>query len=130
MNRLDALALSIAHEYGALDTSSEAFMTMNPGMLRGHSLDRMNVVNENGVRVYRSFHSGYRSLVGNLEAKCKGKTRANGEAGKLSPNSSLKDLLKTFRYLQARKIVEYLQDALDDKAITESTPLSFFIEAH
>lgn len=128
MNRLDALALAIAREYSALDPGSEAFVTLNPGMLRGHSLDRLHIVNENGVRVFKSFHAGYRALIGNLEAKCQGKTRANGLMGKITPNSSVSDLVKTFRYVQSRKIVEFLQDALDDKALSEMTPVSFFMD--
>jgi len=119
--RIEALACAIASQNDALNPGSEAFVTLNPGMLRNYSLDRLNVVNENGTRVFRSFHAGWRALVANLEAKCNGKTRAVGENGKLTPESQLKDLVKTFRYIQSRKVAEFLRDALDDAAISETT---------
>lgn len=126
MTRLDALAIAIARENQSFDPASESLMTLNPGLLKSHSLDRIVPVNENGIRVFSSFQGGYRALMTNLEAKCNGLTRANG--GKLVPDSPLSDLLKTFKYMNARNIIEFLQDALEDKAITETTPISFFIE--
>lgn len=128
MDRLEALALAVAHENDALNPGSEAFVTLNPGMIRSHSLERLNPVNENGVRTFKRFEDGLRCLTGNLRAKCSGATNAKGYAGRLSPDSSLKDLVKTFNYIQVRKVVEFLQDALEDKAVTEMTPLRFFLE--
>lgn len=128
MERIEALALAIAHENDALNPGSESFMTLNPGMIRSHSLERLNPVNENGVRTFARFEDGLRCLTGNLKAKCSGATKAKGYAGRLSPESSLKDLVKTFNYIQIRKIIEFLQDALDDRAINEMTPLRFFLE--
>ena len=117
MNRLEALALAIAHENEALEVGSEAFQTLNPGLLRSEEL----------VRSYTSFHGGLQALLANLEGKCSGKTRANGF--RIGEAASLSDLCRTFKYLQVRKIVEFLQDALDDRAINERTPLSFFLES-
>lgn len=128
MNRLEALAMSIAREHSALEPSSEAFQTLNPGLLKSHSVDRLNVVNSEGTRIFTSFQGGYRALYANLLAKCSGKTKANGDKGWLSPASSLADLCKTFRYINTRNVVEFLQDVLEDKAINERTPLEFFIE--
>jgi hypothetical protein len=128
MTRLEALALAIAREHDALNPGSEACITLNPGMLRGYSIDKLNVVNENGVRQFNTFHAGYMALIGNLKVKCLGKTRANGQNGKLSPDSSLRDLVKSFRIYQTRNVVEFLQDVLEDRAVTESTPLSFFTD--
>lgn len=128
MNRLEALALSIAREHQSFEPSSEAFQTLNPGLLKSHSVDRLNVVNSEGTRIFTSFQGGYRALHANLLAKCSGKTKANGDKGWLAPDSSLSDLCKTFRYINTRSVVEFLQDVLEDKAITERTPLQFFIE--
>ena len=128
MQRIEALACAIAHEYDAFNPSSEAFSTLNPMMLRSYSLERLNVVNETGTRVFKSFHAGWRAGVANLEAKCSGKTRATGDNGQLTPDSTLKDLVKTFRYVQPRKVVEFLQDALEDRAISETCPLRYFLE--
>lgn len=128
MQRIEALALAIAKQNDALDPASESFLTLNPGMLRSHSIDHLYPVNENGTRVFRTFHAGWMALVSNLQAKCWGKTRANGNAGKLNSDSTLAELVKTFRYVQIRKVVEDLQDALEDRAISENTPLRFFVE--
>lgn len=127
-NRLEALALAIAKENQAFEAGSEALDTLNPGLLRSHSLDRLNPVNTNGTRIFTSFQGGYRALISNLSAKCEGKTRASGESGRLSPASSLADLISTFRYTNPREVVYFLQDALGDRAIAESTPLSFFTQ--
>lgn len=127
MDKLEALALAISNQNQALDPGSEAFATLNPGLLRSYSVDQLNVITGDGTRIFSSFQGGYRALLANLEAKCQGKTRANGERGKLGPDSPLKDLIKTFRYVQTRHIIEMLQDSLEDKAIGENTPLEFFV---
>lgn len=122
MHKLEALALAIAHQNQALEPGSEAFCNLNPGLLKTHD------VTPDGTRSFTSFQGGYRALLANLEAKCHGKPRLNGQKGKLGPESTLLDLCKTFRYLQARKLVDFLQDALEDRAVNERTPLSFFME--
>jgi hypothetical protein len=135
--RIEALALAIARENDCLNPGSEAFATMNPGMIRAYSLDRLLVVNENAVRVFDTFEAGLRALMSNLKVKCYGKTRANGDQGRLGPDSTLRELLKSYRIggMTAnangltRNVVEYLIDALDDRAINENTPLRFFIES-
>lgn len=132
MIRIEALALAIANQNDALNPGSEAFSTLNPGMLRNYSIERLHPANENGTRIFRTFHAGWCSLTANLEAKCKGQTRAKGDFHNghavLNSDSTIRDLVKTFRFVQPRKVVEFLQDALDDKAISETTPLRFFIE--
>jgi len=127
MKRLEFLALAIARENMVLEPGTEACATLNPGMLRSHSLDRLNVVNDQGTRIFSTFQGGYRALINNLEAKCSGKTRANGKQGRLSPESTLDDLIRSFRYISTEKIVEFLKEALDDKFIKASTPLQFFL---
>lgn len=126
MDKIEALALAISNQNQALDPGSEAFITLNPGLLRSYSVDRLNVITTEGTRVFTSFQGGYRALLANLQAKCEGKTRANGEKGKLGPESPLIDLAKTFRYVNTRILIEMLQDSLEDKAISETTPLEFF----
>lgn len=130
MKKLEALALAIAREYGALTPGSEAANCLNPGMLRAHSLDRILPVNENGVRIFSSFQGGWRALVENLEMKCKGSTNAKGLSGdRLTSNSTLADLIKSFRYCPVNCVVDSLQIALGDSAITETTPLLYFLES-
>jgi hypothetical protein len=127
VKRLEALGLAIARENNALDPGSEAFQTLNPGLLRSHSVvERVEATNTNGIRILDTFQAGWQALLNNLQAKCNGRTRAKGYDGKLTPDSSLSDLVKTFRYLNVRHVVDFLQDALDDRAITEQTKLNFF----
>lgn len=128
-SRIEALALAIARESDCLNPGSEAFQTMNPGLLRSHAPGRLDIVNEDGIRVFNHLRDGLRALDANLEAKCSGKTLAHGEQGRLCPKSTLAELCKTFKYTQTQKVAEYLQDALDNHAISEHTPLSFFLEA-
>jgi hypothetical protein len=129
MLKIEALAGAIAHAYGALNPESESFACLNPGMLRSHSLDRILPVNESGVRVFSSFQGGWRALIENLVAKCKGNTHAKGESGsRITTESTLADLLKSFRYVPVKPVVDYLQTAIGDSAITEHTPLLYFIE--
>jgi hypothetical protein len=135
MLRVEALAISIAREHQTFEVFSDACRTLNPGMLRAHSITKVNVVNEEGLRVFSSYHAGHQALVANLRMKCEGKTEehsapaAYGANGKITPNSSLAELCKTFRSVNIRNVVEFLQDVLDDKAVNERTPISFFVEA-
>lgn len=122
MHKLEALALAIAHQNQALEPGSEAFCNLNPGLLR-----QVEVFE---TRKFESLHAGYRALLANLQTKCSGQPKINGKTTHppLGPTSTLTELCKTFRYLQVRKLVEFLQDALDDRAVNERTPLSFFMD--
>lgn len=130
MKRIEALGMAIAHAYNALDPSSEACRTLNPGLLRLSIATKQPVfpTNENGVRIYTSFQGGFRALIVNLTAKCLGETHAHGEEGRLSPDSPLADLCKTFPFVNVRNVTEFLQDTLDDSAITARTPIAFFLQ--
>lgn len=134
MIRIEALAVAIAREHQAFEPCSEACSALNPGMLRSHSVDRVNKVNAEGLRVFDSYKAGHQALVANLKMKCEGHT-ANHSApaaytdnGKIGPSSPLTDLCKTFRSVNIRNVIEFLQDVLEDRAISERTPISFFVE--
>jgi len=127
VRRIEALALAISHANRVLEPDSEAFQTLNPGLLCSYARDR-DKVNQQGIRVFDTLQGGLRALIANLEAKCEGKTRANGDHGHLSPKSTLRELCMTFRGVRPRITIEYLQDALSDRAISEKTPLQYFIE--
>ena len=128
MLRIEALAIAICREHQVLEPSSEAFQTLNPGLLRpirGVETPAKEVSPE-GLRVFTGFQGGYRALVVNLQTKCAGTTNAN--SGKLAPTSTLAELCKTFRSINIRMVVEFLQDALNDSAINARTPIAFFIQ--
>ena len=122
--------MSIAREYEAFEPGSEAFQTLNPGLLRSFSTMRKEPVTDSGIRKFQHFQAGWQALLNNLEAKCSGRTKAAGYSSFLTSDSSLKDLTKTFNYLNVRRVVEFLQDALSDKAISENTKLVFFLESN
>jgi hypothetical protein len=132
IRRIEALAVAIAREHNAMDVSSEAFETLNPGLLRSHTLRtylaKRSGVNENGVRVFESYRAGHSALVDNLRMKCEGKTQSTGKDGILGPESTLQELCSTFQYVKPRTVVEFLKDALNDGAISERTPIGFFLE--
>lgn len=128
MKRIEALALAIARENNALEPGSEAFQTLNPGLLRSHSVDRVDPINSNGIRTFLTFQAGWQALLNNIHAKCAGRTQARGYEGRLTIDSTLADLIRTFRYVSARHIIDALQDALQDRAINERTKLGFFLE--
>jgi hypothetical protein len=127
MKRIEALALAISHANRVLEPDSEAFQTLNPGLLHAYTAGE-DKINEQGIRVFETLQGGLRALISNLEAKCEGRTRANGDHGHLSPNSTLRELCMTFRGVRPRVAIEYLQDALSDKAIGEKTKLVYFVE--
>lgn len=134
MTRIEALALAVAREHQAFEPCSESCSTLNPGMLKSHSTQKVNIVNGEGLRVFGSYQAGHRALVDNLIMKCEGRTSNHAAPAvyvnkiKLSPASSLAELCKTFRSVNVRSVVEFLQDVLDDRAITERTAIAFFVE--
>jgi len=131
VRRLEALAIAIAREHEAFEPSSEAFETLNPGLLRwANRIDRINPPpkNKRGTRIFTNFQSGWQALLNNLQAICLGKTKAVGYNGFVTPDSSIIDLSRPFAPVNIRRVVEFLQEALQDRAITELTKLNFFTE--
>ncbi len=132
MTRIEALAMGIAREHHAFESFSDACRTLNPGMLRSHSNMRIERVNGDGLRVFNNYESGHRALVANIKMKCEGKTSARNICReKIGPSSSLTDLCRSFGgAVSTRNIVDFLQDVLDDRAVNERTPISFFMESN
>jgi len=122
-SRIHALCDAFAKLNGALDPQSDAYRLRNPLMLKAflpkHERDAK------GRRVFHSFTSGYDNGVNDLKIKCSGKSFAP-----IGPDSSLADLVVLYGNPKpaARIIKNFLQIALNDPLIAESTPLSFFLE--
>src|SRR5580692_3653498 len=98
--------MAIAREHEAFEPGSEAFETLNPGLLRSYIFTSGQAVNKAGLRTFPNFQAGWQVLINNLEAKCGGHTKARGYDGILTPNSSLMDLTKTFKYVNVRRITD------------------------
>ena len=123
--------MAICREHMPFEPGSEAFETLNPGLLKPTKKTKGPApkLNDNGVRIYSSFQGGYRALTDNLILKCSGKTGARGEDHhRLTPDSTLADLCKTFFFISVRNVTEFLQDALNDSAINARTPIGFFLQ--
>lgn len=122
--RIHALADAFCHLNGAFDPQSVAYMLRNPLRLKAfapkHEKDE-----KTGLRKFKSFTSGYDNGIIDLTIKCSGKSFY-----KINPESSLRDLVCLYGNSPAatRTIKNFLQIALQDKNISESTPLSFFLE--
>jgi len=69
-------SLAIAMKNERPQSGSEAFATLNPGLIRSYSLDRLNQVKRKLYSLFLSFQAGFQALMGNLASKCRGKTQA------------------------------------------------------
>jgi hypothetical protein len=80
---------------------------------------------DKGRRKFRSFTSGYDNGINDLEIKCSGRSYC-----KIGPESTLTDLVCLYGNPKtaARTVKNFLQAALEDDSIAESTPLKFFLE--
>ncbi|HEX3682201.1 MAG TPA: hypothetical protein VHU83_06630 [Bryobacteraceae bacterium] len=119
MDKIEALALCIASVSGAFTPGSEAMRLNNPGLLRAFS---MRVEAEDGLRKFGSWYAGFKALCFDLQTKCSGKSRAH-----IAAESPLKDLLKLWDIRSCHGQVNFLRRAIDDAAITDETPLSYFV---
>jgi hypothetical protein len=121
--RLEALADSFAHMYGALDGMSDAYHLRNPIMLKAFAPKHAR--SDKGYRVFNSFVAGYENALLDLRIKCSGKSRA-----RLTPESPLVDLVTTYGnpVTATRGLVKFLRHALNDNDIPESVTLGWFLE--
>jgi hypothetical protein len=121
--RIHALCDAFAKLNGALDPQSDAYKLRNPLMLKAflpkHEKD------DKGRRVFRSFTSGYDNGINDLQIKCSGRSFS-----KIGPDSTLADLVCLYGNPRtaARTVKNFLQVALSDDTIAESTPLKYFTE--
>ena len=104
---------------------SQAYRNRNPLLLRAFSLSRAVDQDDRGVRIFTSLLGGYRAALNDLYEKCDGGSRC-----KLGKDAPLKDLLGVYglKHPQVhRKVVLFLRRATGDEAITERTPLEWFL---
>lgn len=135
VKRIEALADGIAYLNKMHDPISDAYQLRNPALARAYSYRHLGEVDNKGRRIFSSLIGGYRFLIQDLEWKCSGQTRAKGNDGKLTKNSDLRDLLRSFNLDNMREghiflLIEFLNRALPGAEITAKTPLSFFLEGN
>lgn len=122
--RIHALADAFCHLNGAFDAQSDAYRFRNPLRLKAFS-PKHEKDEKTGLRVFRSFTSGYDNGIIDLTIKCSGKSFS-----KIGPTSTLRDLVCLYgnAVAAARPIKNFLQVALQDQTVSEITPLSWFLE--
>jgi hypothetical protein len=127
MNRLEALADAIGHMNGIGMPSSEAYQLRNPGLLHAYALNRLQQMDDNGIRRFELLQGGYASLLDDLKIKCSGRSRS-----KLTPQNSLADLLPLYGLktkMATDKTVRFLRVALKDDNLDSGVRLEFFLES-
>ncbi len=123
VTRIEALMFALGNLNGAGDPRSVAFQCKNPLLLKPYSM-KNHEQTESGVRVFKTFASGFDNCIHDLEVKCNGKSRTN-----LTPFSSLDDLVKHFGHRDATRTVKnFLRAALGDDQITQNTQLRYFTD--
>lgn len=130
--RIHALVDAFANLNGAFDPQSKAYKLRNPIMLRafhpkhactGSSEPHKHT--EDCYRIFKSFTSGYDNAILDARIKCSGNSFS-----KLTPENTLRDLVRVYGNppTAAKPIKNFLRIALDDDSISETTPLSYFLE--
>lgn len=103
---------------------SKAFRLRNPLLLKSFAPSGRHPVDEDGVRVYSSFLSGWKSAVVDIDLKLSGKSITG-----LRPDQSLRNLLKVLGVSTPEAqafVVLFLRKAIGDKSINLATSLKFF----
>ena len=124
LNKLEVLADAIAYNNKAHEPESPAYQNRNPGNLLAFSFKHPR--DEQGRRIFSSLLDGYQALLFDLRIKCQGKSRAN-----IPDTANLTDLMKSYGHegvLAGRYIAKRIRKAISVE-VTESTPLSFFLES-
>jgi hypothetical protein len=126
VKRLEALCDSICDLFGGMYPGSDAYNLRNPLLVKSWARAGKHEIDEQGRRVFSSFLNGYKAGLYDLELKVKGLSRAN-----VTAESPLIELLLCYQIensTSVKKIVNFLQRALNDTSISPMTPVSFFTE--
>lgn len=123
--KVECLLDSIASLYGAFhDPDSQAYKLRNPLLIKSYSTPGKHLTNEEGLRQFDSFLSGYTACAYDLVKKVSGASRAR--IATTDPLSTLLTLYGVSERGGQRKIVNFLRRALADETITDATPISYF----
>lgn len=123
--KVEVLLDSIACLYGAFhDPDSLAYRLRNPLLIKSYSTPGKHITNDEGLRQFDSFLSGYTACCYDLVKKVSGASRA-----RIATTDSLATLLCLYGITERggqRKVVNFLRRALADDTITDETPISYF----
>lgn len=120
MNRLEALIDAIADYNGSRNPEHPAYQARNPLLLKEFRDGKTT----GHIRRFPSWLNGYQSAIYDVKIKCSGKSRAKLE------DSTIKSLIRVYCLPDgtAMYVARFLRRALQDQTITETTPLSYFVE--
>ena len=123
LNRLEALADSIAYYNNAGDPTTPAYQNRNPGLLRAISLKHAR--DEAGYRLFNALIDGYQALLYDLKLKVSGESFA-----RLPKDATVNDLMIAYGHhgaLVGQRIAKFITKALQTE-VKSTTPLTFFLE--
>lgn len=140
ISKVEALADSIIAFTNYTDPGSAQYRYRNPLGLMAfcrHALpflkctecvepksSRIEYDPDSGMRIFRSHIRGYQYAIYDLQIKCQGRSYS-----KVRKTSSIRELIRSY-YLPdgtAEYSVRFLRQALGDEAITEDTPIEYFV---
>ena len=128
VRKLEALVDAISDLFGGMYPGSDAYNLRNPLLVKSWARAGKHEIDEQGRRVFSSFLNGYKAGLYDIELKAKGLSRAN-----VTAESPLIELLLCYQIetsAAVKKIVNFLQRALNDNTINPMTPVRFFVESN
>lgn len=126
VNRIEALFDAIASLKSWSNPDSDAYQLRNPLLVKSFSLPGKNVINDDGVRIFKSSLAGVRACLFDLEIKIKGESRAG-----IKRDDKLENILRVFNITELggqQQVVKFLKRALKTQDIKLTTPLTWFLE--
>jgi hypothetical protein len=126
VNRVEAIVDILGKLNGMGDPESEAYALRNPLLIRSFARPGKHETDEGGRRIFSSFLSGYKAALFDASLKIEGKSRAG-----LKPTDTLVNLLGVYGIKEAvgiKNVVVFLRKALKDELLSQTTPLSYFME--
>jgi len=126
VNRVEAIVDILGKLNGMSNPESEAYALRNPLLIRSFARPGKHETDEQGRRIFTSFLSGYKAALFDASLKIEGKSRAG-----LKPTDTLVNLLGVYGIKEAggiKNVVVFLRKALKDESLSQTTPLSYFME--
>lgn len=124
MLRIEIFALALSNLNGSFDSpDSKAFKLKNPLLLKTYRPEKK--VDSEHFRIFSSVMGGFKAACADVAAKSSGKNH------RLTQEDTLRDLLAIYDIKDERaqrKVLLFMQRALNDPSIAPGTPLSWLNE--
>jgi hypothetical protein len=124
MTRIEALVVALGNLTGAFDTpDSKAFQLANPLLLKTYRPEKK--CDSDHLRIFSSIGGGIKASVADIQAK------ASGKSNRLTSENTLRDLFVVYGFSDERiqrKIIVFLQKAVNDPDVYVGTKISWLLE--